>query len=286
MTANFFKLIAAHFANETGVITPNGKKLAGSPEDGLAKWKQLSEAERKTLEDLGKYDAGFDPAPPAGGLIVKVFARGLSRDSAGVLGTYKDPKVPLSQEPGRDFLWLTQAECKSLVPEQATKGATLMVPEPIADRLCRRYLIDLVRIGGNGGPRQPQHVASKQLKLTVEEPSPPAPLPQGERGARAASVRLRLDGSAECLSFGENFGISAKESRKDTFQLLGFLDYDKSKNTFTRFDIVALSETGHYDEIMKKVLPLGVAFELAQGDKPAERLPPASFAKDYFGKSQ
>jgi hypothetical protein len=50
--------------------------------------------------------------------------------------------------------------------------------------------------------------------------------------------------------------------------------------------MVALSETGHYDEIHRKVVPLGVAFELAQGQLPAERVAPASLGKDYFGKSR
>jgi hypothetical protein len=272
MVANYFKRIAAHFANEYAVVTPNGLKLSGGLQDGLDRWKKMPEAQRKVLDDLGPYAVSLDPAPPARGLIVKVFARALTHDSEGQLSIYKDPKVPLSMEPGRDHLWLTEAEAKSLLPLQAKKGVVLPVPEPVADRICRRYLVDLVRIGGNGGPRRPEHLLSRELKLTVEE-------------ATVDNIRLRLDGTAVCLSFGDNFGVQGKEGRKDAFPLLGYVDYDVNKKAFTRFDIVAVSETGHYDEITKKLLPLGVAFVLTRGDKPADRIAPSSFAQGgYFGK--
>jgi hypothetical protein len=272
MVARFFKQVARHFANEVAVITPNARVLSHDPAEGLKKWQALPKAERKRLDDFGKYDTRLDPAPPLKGLILKVFARALNRDAAGRLQIYRT-KVARSFEPGRDHLWLTEAEARSLLPARAKKGAQVSVAKPLVDRICRRYLIDLVRVGGNGGPRRPEEVLAEVMRITVEESS-------------ARTLRLRLDGSARLSTHDVGSGARGKQGKVDTFQLLGFLTYDVPKQTFTRFDVVAFSETGHFDEINKKTLPFGVAFELSRGASPAERVPPSSFAKEYFGKGK
>jgi hypothetical protein len=280
MAAVFMKRLAAHFANETAVATPNGKVLSPYLDKGLAKWKELPASQRRTLDDLGKYDPKLDPRPPEGGLILKVFARGLvreptSRDRQGAaaqpdkLQVYRHPKAHLSHEPGRDFLWLTRSEWQSLIPAEPAKGVATPVPHGITDRICRRYLIDLVRIGGEGGPRNPKDVSSQELTITVETVS-------------AQKLRLRMDGVAKFVTRGEEFGVTGKAGRTDTFQLLGYLDYDRVAKKLTRFDIVALSETGHYDQIGKKNVALGVAFELAVGQTPAELVRPHSLNRDYW----
>jgi hypothetical protein len=272
MVGTFFKRVAKHFANEVAVVTPNGRLLSHSLAEGLAMWQRMSKAERTTLEDLGKYDATLDPGPPAGGLILNVYARGLIRDPAGRLQVYKTD-VARSREPGRDHLWLTQAEWQAWVPSRPIQGAVVAVPNAVVERICRYCLIDLVRVGGNGGPRRPEDVRPGEWQLTVAEVTP-------------ASVQLRLDGSARLVTHDRGNGAQDQEGKADTYQLLGFLRYDRRQGVFTRADVVALSETGHYDEMHRKVVPLGVAFELAQGQVPAERVAPASFGKNYFGKSR
>jgi hypothetical protein len=254
------------------VVTPNGRLLAHSPAEGLKKWQALPADERRRLDDLGPYDPSRDPEPPAGGVILNVFARALRRDDAGRLQVYKT-EVARSREAGRDHLWLTEAEWRSLVPARARRGETFPVPAPLTDRLCRRYLIDLVRVGGNGGPRRPDQVLANQLRVTVEEATP-------------ARISLRLDGSARLATHDPNGGARGKEPKVDDFRLQGFVAYDPGARKLTRLDVVAFSETGHFDEIHRRVLPLGVAFELARGDTPAERIPPSSFGKDYFGKAR
>ena len=72
------------------------------------------------------------------------------------------------------------------------------------------------------------------------------------------------------------------EPKIDDFQLLGYATYDRSKSQFISFNLIAFSETGHYDEIHKKVLPLGVAFELSTTATPADLAPPSSYAESYF----
>jgi hypothetical protein len=270
MVAKFFKQVARHFANEVGVVTPNAKLLSGWPDAGLEKWKKLPASERKRLDDFGPYDSKLDPQPPAGGLIFKVYARGLVRDAEGRLQIYRT-KVARSLEAGREYLWLTEAEAKALVPAQPRKGQQLRVPEPIVDRICRRYLIDLVRVGGNGGPRRPEDVLGEAMHLTVEEVTP-------------QKLHVRLDGSARLATQDVGSGACGKEGKVDIYQILGFLTYDRQAQVFKRFDMVALSETGHYDEINVKTLPLGVAFELTSGETPMERFRPSSFGRDYFGE--
>src|SRR5262249_32896205 len=139
--------------------------------------------------------------------------------------------------------------------------------------VCRRYLIDLVRVGGNGGPRRPEHVRSQEMHLTVEE-------------VTAAKLRLRLAGEAKGVSFGPGYGVKGKAGRVDGFRLWGVVESDRRAGAFTRFDAVALSETGHYDEHGKKVMPLGVAFELTAAKAPADRVRPSSYFQNYFGKKK
>jgi hypothetical protein len=272
MVATFFKRVARHFANEVAVVTPNGKLLSHDPAEGLKRWKALPAAERRKLDDLGAYDARLDPAPPEGGLALKVYARGLVRGADGKLGVYKT-KVARSLEPGRDHLWLTAAECKALVPGRPVRGTTFPLPDAVAERICRYGLIDLVRVGGNGGPRRPEEVLSRKLTLTVEEASP-------------RRVGLRLQGSARLATHDAGSGARGKVPKVDTYEVLGFLEYDSKRKAFTRFDVAALSPTGHYDEVNGKVLPLGVAFELARADVPADRVPPSSFGKGYFTRGR
>src|SRR5262249_8944633 len=141
------------------------------------------------------------------------------------------------------------------------------------DRICRRYLIDLVRVGGNGGPRRPEEVFARDLHLTVEESA----------GGR---VRLRLDGTARLATHDAGSGARGKQPKVDTVQLLGCAGYEGGKGAGRRSDAIASSETGPSDEIHNRVLPFGVAFELTAGETPADRLPPSSYAKGYFGKGR
>jgi hypothetical protein len=263
------KRLAGHFANETAVVTPNGKMLGHSPASGLEAWKKLPPSERTRLDDLGKYDPKLAPTPPRGGLILKVYSRPLVQDSKEGWQIYRNPKSHLTREPGRDFLWLTEEEWKSLLPARPQQGARFDVPAPLVDRFCRRYLIDLVREGGEGGPHPKERVVAEKFVLTVEEVSP-------------AGMRLRLEGSARFKVRGREFGVLDIASRTDMYRLLGLLDYDARQAAFTRFDVVAVSPSGHYDEHARKVLPLGVAFELTPGLLPTDRVRPSSLYNDYY----
>ena len=112
MVSKFFKQVSRHFANDMAVVSPNAELLAHQPAEGLKKWKEIPPEQRKLMVDFGDYDPALDPAPPAGGLRLKVFARAFTRNG-GALEIYKT-KVTRSLEAGRDTLWLTSAEAASL----------------------------------------------------------------------------------------------------------------------------------------------------------------------------
>ena len=264
MVSRFFKQVAKHFANDMAVVSPNGELLHHSPAEGLAKWKAMPEADRKKVVDYGEYDPSLDPQPPAKGGVFKVWARAFQRNASGALEIYKT-KVSRSWEAGRDHLWLTEAEMASLVPS----GDSTDVSASVADRLIRTCLIDLVRVGGNGGARRPEQVLQKQIRLAVSERTP-------------ARVRLAVSGSTRIATTDPGSGARNKEPKVDEFRFSGEAVYDPRTARFERFVIVAFSDTGHYDEVAEKVLPFGVGFELVAAEAPMDRIAPAHYSPTYF----
>ncbi len=271
MVSAFFRRVAKHYANQMAVVTPNGDLLSHDLAEGLQRWRDLSREERRRLDALGEFDASFLPPPPEGGLIAAVFARALIRDEHGSFRAYKTG-VARSLEAGRDHLWLTREEMLSLLPADPGAGAKQLVPPAISDRICRRYLIDLVRVGGNGGPRNEEDALEQRLQATVES-------------VNDSEIRLRFDGSARLATRDVGSGARPDGPKIDEFKLLGFATFDRAEDTLTRFDLVAFSETGHFDEIHDKTLPLGVAFELLPATHPAHLSPPSSYGSGYFGES-
>src|SRR5262249_53132274 len=87
--------------------------------EGLAAFKRLPEEQRKpgavTVGNVARLDPRYERTPPKGGLIVQVYTRILDRDESGQYckGTCN---VRGGDQAARDHLWLTAAECNSLVP--------------------------------------------------------------------------------------------------------------------------------------------------------------------------
>jgi hypothetical protein len=264
MVSRFFKQVARHFANDMAVVSPNGELLHHSPSEGLAQWKAMPEADRKKVVDYGEYDASLDPQPPAKGGVFKVWARAFQRNDAGALEIYKT-KTSRSWEAGRDHFWLTEAELASLVPS----GDSSEMPAPVADRLIRTCLVDLVRVGGNGGARRPEQVLRKEIRLSVSERTP-------------ARLRLAVSGSTRIATHDPGSGAKGKEPKVDDFRFSGEAVYDPAAARFERFTFVAYSETGHYDEVAEKILPFAVGFELIAAEAPMDRIPPAHYSANYF----
>src|SRR5262249_34935967 len=118
-------------------LTASGKFLGNDPAKALAAWKALPEVERKpgavAIGPRGPVDEKKrQPTPPPGGLILRLFYRNLARTAGGELRlatqddfTFGNGRVNLDAQP--NYLWLTQAEWKSLIPADPKKGAQVRV---------------------------------------------------------------------------------------------------------------------------------------------------------------
>jgi hypothetical protein len=242
---------------------------------GLREWNKLP-AERRTpgtvkVEDFENDDARYTRTPPPGGLIVNVYTRILDHEQ-GELCRGTCPTRGGDQA-ARDHLWLTEAEWKSLVPANPSKGDRLPLPAAVAERILRFHLTDNTR--GEPPMWQRDEIRSQEMTLTVEEATP-------------AAVRLRLDGSA-LLATHED---AAKASRGFDVRLLGYIGYDRVKQAIDRFDVVAVGDhwgEGTYTRRARPGrMPLGVAFELASGKSGADLVPPqaARHIDGYFGRDR
>lgn len=261
------------------LTTPSGKKLAGGngPSGatqalarGLKEWGRLSRPERVALP-VGKPKVPAEASlctPPAEGLILKSYIRSLKRDRNDNLArilphdlrdTRSFPKwIPIYLEPARFNMWLTEEEWRSLVPSAPRKGERITVPDGIQKRLFRFHLVN--GTFGLPGFWKRDEIRSGELTLTVEDVTP--------------VLKMRLDGAV--LLIGD---APAREARGYDARLLGFLEYEPKKKTFTRFDFVAVGdywggdyEGGRFKRPGKE--PLGFAFELSRGNTAVDLAPP------------
>ena len=240
---------------------------------GLADWENLPESERKAGA-VAVPKSTPDPQrakkerrltkPPENALILRTYIRGLKLDEQKRLFAPKviewESNIKLPAEPNRDFMWLQEAEWKSLVPAHPVKDQTFLVPDAIRDRICHWHIA-----GGYHslpGYYTADRFDSKEMTLSVED-------------AAGQEVVLRLRGLAALKSGA-------------TYRFQGLLKYDARKKTFTRFDVIALCDQG-YDPIQRpqNVAPFrfyGIAFELA-GSRTDDLLSPF-YLREHVGSPE
>lgn len=271
-------------AGSVCVVTAGGKRLTnvGGPGQGMEKflhaglkaWDALPESERKAAGPSTPANQ-VDPkraalAMPPGCLVLKVFNRHLGWDKDRSL-RYAVPEdfVPNTSktqaerfaEAHNDFMWIPEKEWQALIPAQPQKGQQQEVPVSFALRLVRFHL-DPSRGFSEGAAFTGSRADAGRLTLTVHELTP-------------EKLSLRLEGN-----------VSLKQPGRDepsTYEpaLLGYLEYDRSKKVFTRFDLVALGTASGLPRDANGIItprrgpyPLGIAFELVTNPTPAERLYP------------
>ena len=256
-----FVPVAIPDGNSITIQTATGKVL-GAPkpgwnseiDKGWAEFKALSEEERKPKNVPEQtHFAIVRPPPPPGGLVSRVYIRGLERDRKGRLVADERQSRDYGG-PQRDFLWLTLDDWHSLVPQNPEKGATYQVPAPLARRIfCNHLTGEIVTLAR---PWPADNLRAGVLTLTVEEVS-------------QTDVRLRLDGFATLATNPD----LPKAERRGEYRLLGYLNYAREKKTFDRFDIAAVGDYYHANETdyyvqagQKKALTVGLVFELATPD--------------------
>jgi hypothetical protein len=285
-------------------ITASGKVLGTeyqmpAIEEAWQAWTKLPEGERKPgAIQVGK-KGPLDPEyaavqPPEGGLILKLYGRYLAREDDGELRLttllkdfpgIADPATRYPRhfdyycEANPDYMWLTEAEWKSLIPANPKRGDQRPVPTAIIDRMCLYHLLPTSMHSRIGDLWQEiavktKGIRAKEVTLTVDEASPDR-------------VRLILDGFVH-LGHAYDADATAKIPPKSSqcmgyeARLRGVLDYDTAKRAITRFDILVLGDLyGDADPngwlVRPGRNPLGFAFEMVAGDNPVDRLPPRGY---------
>jgi len=286
-------------------VSPSGKFLGSFPSDKvLEAFMKLPEADRKAgaieVPDLKPSECEI-PSPPEGGLILRVYGRFLASDDKGQLRHIKGNDLPQFRgedadirfvgvflQPNTEYMWLTKEEWQSLVPAKPVKEEKVDVAHAIAERLARFHLSPRRALTSQDSIVAKKQIKSAKLTLHVENVSP-------ER------IRLRLAGF---IHHGSDYDEAKATSPNGPLgfgfasPIHGVLEYDRKKEAFTRFDIVAPGEVwGRWGDANGKSLtierpgkaPVGFAFELAEGNIPTDRIPPGghggrALRNEYFAK--
>ena len=135
-------------------VSASGRNLGDmASEQVLEAFRKLPAAERTpggiTVPDM-KPSEHLIPAPPPGGLVLKVHGRFLARDARGELRHIKGDDFPQLRgkddairelrfllEPNTEYMWLTADEWKALVPASPSPGDKVPVAPAIGERMAR-----------------------------------------------------------------------------------------------------------------------------------------------------
>jgi hypothetical protein len=260
----------------------------------MKKWQTLPETERAPgavkVDDAGPVAANVQSiAPPANALILRTYHRLLSRAADGSVRKVRPGDYPAKSNLGEketwithygerweaqpDFMWIQEAEWKSIVKPNPAKGDRYPLLEAVADRMTRAHLI-MGMAYGECGICDKRSVRSRSLTLSVTNVS-------------ADTVELRLEGAA---ALGADYETSQQQDRKGSREgtsvqgfepkVLGHLTWDRKSGVFTRFDVIALGDAygtpagDHYFNYRPGRYPIGISMELCPGKTSAERIPP------------
>lgn len=284
--------IDKHWVTSSGYmhcVSASGKLLGGRPSaEVLEAFAKLPESERLPgaveVRDLQPSEM-LIPSPPEGGLVLQVHARFLAAGDDGKLRPAEVADFPLLRdrpdvaetwrlflEPNTEYMWLTEREWRSLVPTDAKKGQRLEVDPAIAERMARFHLTPQRATTSEGGIVGRKSVKSARLELIVDD-------------ATAERIEMTLAGH---VHWGSDYDAAKATSPNGPLAqgfetaLDGRLVYDRAKQRFSRFDVVAPGEVwGRWGDANGNSMyverpgrgPFGFAFELA-GDSPTERIPP------------
>jgi len=288
-------------------ISASGQPLGRAPcEEVLEEFDKLPPDERKPgavkVRDL-KPEERVIPAPPHGGLVLRVHARFLA-GQGDQLRPAKTTDFPLMldkpsrkenwrlfMQPNTEYLWITADEKRSLVPAEPKAGQQLEVRPIIAQRLARFHLTPKRATTSEGGIVSKRNVNQARLALNVTEVTP---------------QRIRMDLSG-FVHWGSEFDAAKATTPNGPLSmgyatpLYGRVEYDRKKQEFTRFDVVAPGHVwGRWGDANGKSMyverpgkaPFGFALELATGETPTDRIPPGGNSRyirpsrGYFAESE
>ncbi len=209
------------------------------------------------------------PAPPEGGLVIQGYCTYMRLGEGGKAVRskewyYKKNPDRWAAETQNDFLWMTAAEAKSLVPADPAKGAKLEVSAALRKRFFSTLGIDYMEGSVNSLP--PRETA---MALVVEE-------------AGADTILMKIEGGAKLGKEDDEARRSEPRSRGCDVRVLGTAVYDRSKQAFTRFEVVGLGRAwgSKMDYTKRELQPeghpwlYGIAWELVTTRRPMDVIPP------------
>ncbi len=280
--------IDKHWVTSAGYfscVSASGKWLGREPSAKvLEEFQKLPEAERKpgavAVRDLGP-DEAVIPSPPPGGLVLRVFGRFLARDDQGRLRHIQPEDFPRVRgdldfltAPNTEYMWLTADEWQSLVPAQPVKGEQLQISAALSQRMARFHLSPRRALTSEDGIVSKSAIKKANLMLVVDDVS-------------SDRIQLRLSGF---IHYGSDYDAAKATSPNGPLDfgfespIHGILEYDRASKKFVRFDIIAPGDAwGRWGDANNNSMtierpgrgPIGFAFELATGDSPTNRIPPA-----------
>lgn len=282
------------------VITAGGQILEGNSwEDKLVAFKKLPPEQR--TPKVGEL-TNPDPSAPLnqlkpGTLRIKFWSRALQRDAQGEFtpmrwmwdsshGAWGMTALPAGEkaqkfdyDPGYDYLWLEEAEWRQLLPKEMKEGASFPLPQSLLPKLACDALNHTGLMRAPSTLWKMKHLRQQSLNVTITEVSP-------------AVIRMRIQGSLSQESPRDDAPYWRDESRlcrkhsnanadgplKYDANVVGYLDFDRKKDAFTRFDLVAAGDyvafygnANEYGHILGH--SLGVAFAI----DPGPPVPPAKW---------
>jgi hypothetical protein len=168
---------------------------------------------------------------------------------------------------GLDHAWFTREEARALVPK-AVKGSRQQIKRELVERLGRFHLVDSVR-GRESLPFPPEAVQIAELTSEVID-------------ANRNRVSLKFYGRTRTIDKTELFPDKpAAQMRGFDAQLLGRGEYDRKRERFTIFELLAIGERRGATSCNMRIqdddlgpAPMGVLLMLAS-DSPADAVPPA-----------
>ena len=296
--------IDKHWVTSSGYfscVSASGKWLGNAPsEKVLEAFRSLPVSERKSgtvaVRDLDPAETVIS-SPPVGGLVLRVHGRFLARADQGGLRHVTQADFPRGRgdlgfllEPNTEYLWLTVQEWQALVPANPVKGQKLPVSPALCERITRFHLSPRRALTSEDGIVPKNAIKKAALSVIVDEVS-------DDR------IRLALEGY---IHWGSDYDAAKATTPNGPLPfgyaapMHGILEYDRTKNAFVRFDVVAPGDVwgrwgdanGNSQTVERAGrTPIGFAFELTQGDSPTNRLPPAghgarALRAGYFGAAK